>query len=130
MHAMNEHEQQTVEHETVKDNLAPSGEIHTQLTCTKEKQNKQAMNSSVQVPVGQVWLIESQVESGKVVGSVLSRDVASLTVSLEVSKETGFCRSPKRAAPQERRTCLRHPWETCLTACLKPVKFRQDRHAR
>jgi len=52
------------------------------------------MNSSVQVPVGQAWHIESQVETGKEVGSVLSRDVASLTASLEVSKETGFAAHP------------------------------------
>jgi len=35
---MNEQEQQTVEHATVTDNLDPIDEVHTQLTCTKEKQ--------------------------------------------------------------------------------------------
>jgi len=74
------------------------------------------MNSSGQVHMGQAGLIESQVATGMVVGSVLSRDVASLTARLEVSKETGFCRSSKRTAPKERRTGPRHHRETCLTA--------------
>jgi len=38
MHAMNEQEQQTVKHAIVTDNLGPNGEVHTQLTCTGEKQ--------------------------------------------------------------------------------------------
>jgi len=87
------------------------------------------MNSSSHVHVGQAGLLGSQVETGKVVGSGLSRDVASLTASLKVKQGDRFCRSPKRASPKERQTCLRH-LKGDVSHYLKPVQTRQDRLAR
>jgi len=79
--------------------------------------------------VGQARLLMSQVETGKEVGSGLSRDVASLTASLEVKQGDRFCRSPKRASPKERQTCLRH-LKGDVSHCLQPDKTGQDRLAR
>jgi len=61
---MNEQDQQTVEHATITDNLAPIDEVHTQLTCTKEKQTSKREQFSPG-PSGTSIAQDSQEETGE-----------------------------------------------------------------